>query len=100
MTGYRRPDGSVNRGNDIIPLGTWVWIPGYGYALTADRGGWVIGNHIDVFIGEPGDVLYYPGARTLPQGGRCLNAPASWGRAPGTRSGVQIYIIRPEFAPQ
>ncbi|TAK62370.1 MAG: hypothetical protein EPO22_07550, partial [Dehalococcoidia bacterium] len=33
---------------DIIPLGTRMFIPGYGYAVAADTGGAVKGNVIDL----------------------------------------------------
>jgi 3D (Asp-Asp-Asp) domain-containing protein len=32
----------------IIPLGTRVYVDGYGYALAADTGGAIKGNKIDV----------------------------------------------------
>lgn len=34
----------------IIPLGTKVWVEGYGEAIAADTGGAIKGNKIDVFI--------------------------------------------------
>ena len=34
----------------IIPLGTRVWVEGYGEAIAADIGGAIKGNIIDVFI--------------------------------------------------
>lgn len=34
----------------IIPLGTKVWVEGYGTAIAADTGGAIKGNKIDVFI--------------------------------------------------
>jgi 3D (Asp-Asp-Asp) domain-containing protein len=40
----------------VIPLGTRMYIPGYGYGVAADTGGGVIGAHIDLAYGV-GDVL-------------------------------------------
>lgn len=34
----------------VIPLGTKVWVEGYGYAVAGDTGGAIKGNKIDVFI--------------------------------------------------
>ncbi|MBO9130916.1 hypothetical protein J7Q84_14580 [Bacillus sp. 165] len=34
----------------IIPLGSTVWVEGYGYAKALDTGGAIKGNRIDVFI--------------------------------------------------
>ena len=39
----------------VIPLGTWMYIPGYGYGLAADTGGAIIGNMIDLGYG-PNDI--------------------------------------------
>jgi 3D (Asp-Asp-Asp) domain-containing protein len=36
---------------NVIPLGTRMYIPGYGFGLAADTGGGVIGNHIDLGFG-------------------------------------------------
>ena len=36
----------------VIPLGTKVWVEGYGYAVAADTGGAIKGNKIDVFFPE------------------------------------------------
>ncbi|WP_264739841.1 LysM peptidoglycan-binding and 3D domain-containing protein [Cytobacillus firmus] len=39
---------------DVIPLGSKVFVEGYGYATAEDIGGGIKGNEIDVFIpGEP-----------------------------------------------
>lgn len=35
---------------NVIPLGSKVWVEGYGYALAADTGGAIKGYRIDVFI--------------------------------------------------
>ena len=34
----------------IIPLGSKVWVEGYGYAIAADTGGAIKGHKIDVFV--------------------------------------------------
>jgi resuscitation-promoting factor RpfB len=34
----------------VIPLGSKVWVEGYGYAIAADTGGAIRGNKIDLFI--------------------------------------------------
>jgi 3D (Asp-Asp-Asp) domain-containing protein len=36
---------------NVIPLGTRMYVPGYGYGLAADTGGGVIGAHIDLAYG-------------------------------------------------
>lgn len=33
---------------DIIPLGSRLWIPGYGHAVADDTGGWIKGHRIDI----------------------------------------------------
>ncbi|HET7629501.1 MAG TPA: ubiquitin-like domain-containing protein [Bacillales bacterium] len=35
---------------NLIPLGSRVWVQGYGYAIAADTGGAIHGHHIDVFF--------------------------------------------------
>ncbi|KGX91645.1 hypothetical protein N781_04000 [Pontibacillus halophilus JSM 076056 = DSM 19796] len=35
---------------EVIPLGTKVWVEGYGVAIAGDIGGAIEGNRIDVFI--------------------------------------------------
>ncbi|WP_396135982.1 3D domain-containing protein [Bacillus sp. NEB1478] len=37
---------------DVIPMGTVVYVPGYGYAVAADTGGGINGNEIDVFMND------------------------------------------------
>lgn len=42
---------------DVIPLGSKVYVEGYGEAIAADTGGAINGNRIDVFIPEREDAL-------------------------------------------
>lgn len=48
----------------VIPLGTKVWVEGYGEAIAADTGGAIKGNKIDVFIPNL-DGAYEWGRRTV-----------------------------------
>lgn len=47
-TGLRATYGIVAVDPRVIPLGTKLYIPGYGPALAADTGGWIKGNRIDL----------------------------------------------------
>lgn len=46
--GLRVKKGIVAVDPRVIPLGTRLFIPGYGEALAADTGGWIKGNRIDL----------------------------------------------------
>jgi peptidoglycan DL-endopeptidase CwlO len=48
----RDPDGLSTIAVDpkVIPLGTKVYIPGYGYAICSDTGGAIKGNKIDLYL--------------------------------------------------
>lgn len=48
----RNPDGisTIAVDPDVIPLGTKVYVSGYGLAIAADTGGAIKGNIIDVFL--------------------------------------------------
>lgn len=35
---------------NVIPLGSKVWVEGYGYAIAGDTGGAIKGNKIDIFV--------------------------------------------------
>lgn len=48
----------------VIPLGTWLYVEGYGEALAADKGGAIKGNRIDLYYESPKDVAKY-GRRTV-----------------------------------
>ncbi len=62
----RDPDGLSTIAVDpsVIPLGTKVYIPGYGYAICADTGGAIKGNIIDVYLNSEDD-CYNWGRRTV-----------------------------------
>ncbi|RFU68245.1 3D domain-containing protein [Bacillus sp. V59.32b] len=42
---------------NVIPLGTKVYVEGYGYATAADTGGSIKGNKIDVFVPNKSDAI-------------------------------------------
>ncbi|BCJ85066.1 ubiquitin-like domain-containing protein [Effusibacillus dendaii] len=44
---------------NVIPLGTKLYIEGYGYALAADTGGDIRGNRIDLVFNSMGDALQF-----------------------------------------
>jgi 3D (Asp-Asp-Asp) domain-containing protein len=48
----------------VIPLGTKVYVEGYGYAVAADTGGAIRGNKIDVFFASKSDA-YRWGRKTI-----------------------------------
>lgn len=51
-TGATVDRGIVAVDPSVIPLGTHMYIPGYGYAVAADTGGGIIGNMIDLGFGD------------------------------------------------
>lgn len=44
---------------NVIPLGTQVYVEGYGYAVAGDTGGSIKGNKIDVFFPNRSDALQW-----------------------------------------
>jgi len=46
--GLRARKGIIAVDPRVIPLGTRIYIPGYGEALAADTGGWIKGNRVDL----------------------------------------------------
>ncbi|MCM3086542.1 LysM peptidoglycan-binding domain-containing protein [Bhargavaea ginsengi] len=48
----------------VIPLGTEVWVEGYGEAIAGDTGGAIKGNRIDVFIPNKSRALQW-GSKTV-----------------------------------
>jgi 3D (Asp-Asp-Asp) domain-containing protein len=48
----------------VIPLGSKVYVEGYGYAIAADKGGRIKGNRIDVFMPSKTKALQW-GVKTV-----------------------------------
>jgi 3D (Asp-Asp-Asp) domain-containing protein len=48
FSGHRAVRGIVAVDPRVIPLGTWLYVEGYGRALASDTGGAIIGNIIDL----------------------------------------------------
>jgi 3D (Asp-Asp-Asp) domain-containing protein len=46
---------------NVIPLGTHLYIPGYGFAIAADTGGGIIGERIDLGYPDGVEVDWYTG---------------------------------------
>ena len=57
--GLRARKGIVAVDPRIIPLGTKLYIPGYGEALAADTGGWIKGNRVDLCFETLEDCFRY-----------------------------------------
>jgi 3D (Asp-Asp-Asp) domain-containing protein len=54
-TGRRATYGVCAVDPSVIPLGTRVWVPGYGYAIAADTGGDIRGSRIDLCFDSVAD---------------------------------------------
>lgn len=63
-TGIRARHGVVAVDPNVIPLGTRVYIPGYGEAIAGDTGGDIVGNRIDVVLEDYGSAMQF-GRRTV-----------------------------------
>ena len=58
-TGAVAQRGIVAVDPDVIPLGTRVYIPGYGTAVAADTGGAIRGNKIDLCMESYGEAINF-----------------------------------------
>ena len=56
-TGVWPEVGTVAVDPDVIPYGTRLYIPGYGFGVAQDTG--VSGNHIDVFFDTEAECISY-----------------------------------------
>ena len=54
-TGRRLERGMVAVDPDVIPLGSQLYIEGYGYATAEDTGGAIIGDRIDLAMDSIGE---------------------------------------------
>ncbi|MCM3670239.1 3D domain-containing protein [Mesobacillus maritimus] len=50
---------------DVFPIGTVLFIPGYGYGVVADRGGAIKGNKLDLYYDTVEDVYEEWGKKTV-----------------------------------
>ncbi|HZH58754.1 MAG TPA: 3D domain-containing protein [Metabacillus sp.] len=50
---------------DVFPLGTILFIPGYGYGVVADKGGAIKGNRLDLYYETVNDVYNNWGKKQL-----------------------------------
>jgi len=58
-TGIRATAGVVAVDPEVIPLGSRVYIPGYGFAIAADTGGAIIGNRIDLCMEDYDEAIQF-----------------------------------------
>jgi 3D (Asp-Asp-Asp) domain-containing protein len=58
-TGYRAGHGIVAVDPRIIPLGTKLYIPGYGFAIAGDTGGAIKGSRIDLGFDSISDAMQF-----------------------------------------
>lgn len=63
-TGISARRGVVAVDPDVIPLGTRVYVPGYGMGLAADTGGAIVGNKIDLCMEDASEAWRF-GRRTV-----------------------------------
>jgi 3D (Asp-Asp-Asp) domain-containing protein/peptidoglycan hydrolase CwlO-like protein len=59
FTGLRARKGIIAADPSVIPLGTRVYIEGYGEALVADIGGWIKNNRVDLCFDSLEDCYRY-----------------------------------------
>ena len=58
-TGQYLQRGMVAVDPDVIPLGSQLYIEGYGYAVAADTGGAIVGDRIDLAMDSTSEALNF-----------------------------------------
>ena len=58
-SGMKPAEGIVAVDPSVIPLGTELYVEGYGDAIAGDTGGAIKGNRIDLFMESRGQALEY-----------------------------------------
>lgn len=73
----RDPNGisSVAVDPSVIPLGSKVYVDGYGFAIASDTGGAIVGNKIDLFMNSEAECLQF-GRRTVTV--KIIAYPGEW----------------------
>lgn len=62
--GTKAHRGTVAADKHLYPLGTRLWVAGYGHAIVEDVGGGIKGNHIDLWFPTHKEALEW-GSRTV-----------------------------------
>lgn len=58
-SGTRARPGTVAADTSVLPFGTLLYIPGYGWGRVEDRGGAIRGNRLDVFYRRHDEALQW-----------------------------------------
>ncbi|MFZ7102182.1 MAG: 3D domain-containing protein [Peptococcaceae bacterium] len=58
-TGVYPEIGTIAVDPEVIPLGTKLWIEGYGFGVAQDTGGYINGNRIDLFMETKRECFYW-----------------------------------------